>query len=61
MMCTHTPADNCVATYLQELFDKETPETVGDVLKVHALDPTVRADSLFLGASAMQADGVEIA
>ena len=34
MMCTHTPADNCVATYLQELFDKETPETVGDILKV---------------------------
>ena len=40
----------------------QVPEwTVGDVLKVHALDPTVRADSLFLGASAMQADGVEIA
>ena len=34
MMCTHTPADNCVATYLQELFNKETPETVGYVLKV---------------------------
>jgi hypothetical protein len=34
MMCTHTPADNCVATYLQGLFDKKPPETVGDVLKV---------------------------
>ncbi|MBD3349482.1 MAG: NGG1p interacting factor NIF3 [Candidatus Eisenbacteria bacterium] len=32
MMCTHTPADNCVAGYLQELFDRENPERVGDVL-----------------------------
>jgi len=32
MMCTHTPADNCVATYLQNLFDQEKPETVDDVL-----------------------------
>ena len=33
MMCTHTPADNCVTTYLQGLLDKEDPHTVGDVLK----------------------------
>ncbi len=32
MICTHTPADNCVAAYLQTLFDKKKPETVGDVL-----------------------------
>lgn len=34
MICTHTPADNCVASYLQKLFDKEEPETVGDVIDV---------------------------
>lgn len=32
MMCTHTPADNCVAAYLQTLFDSEHPETVCDVI-----------------------------
>jgi hypothetical protein len=34
MICTHTPADNCVATYLQKLFDDKKPETLGDVLGV---------------------------
>ncbi len=34
MICTHTPADNCVADYLQKLFDKKKPESVGDVLDV---------------------------
>ncbi len=32
MLCTHTPADNCVADYLQKIFDREKPETVGDVI-----------------------------
>lgn len=34
MVCTHTPADNCVAGFLQRLFDREEPETVEDVLTV---------------------------
>ncbi|MBD3368355.1 MAG: NGG1p interacting factor NIF3, partial [Candidatus Eisenbacteria bacterium] len=34
MICTHTPADNCVAGHLQGLFDEENPETVGDVIDV---------------------------
>jgi hypothetical protein len=34
MICTHTPADNCVVHHLQALFDKEKPETVGDVIDV---------------------------
>lgn len=34
MMCTHTPGDNCVATYLQSLFEAENPETVCDVIDV---------------------------
>ncbi len=32
MLCTHTPADNCVADYLQKIFDRGKPETVGDVV-----------------------------
>ena len=32
LMCMHTPTDNCVASYLQGLFDEKRPETVGDVL-----------------------------
>jgi hypothetical protein len=32
MLCTHTPADNCVAGYLQELFDRKKPECVEDVI-----------------------------
>ncbi|MBA7510059.1 hypothetical protein ES705_02033 [subsurface metagenome] len=30
-ICVHTPADNCVTTYLQELLDKKRPERVEDV------------------------------
>lgn len=32
LMCLHTPADNCVTTYLQKLFDKKAPATLKDVL-----------------------------
>ncbi|TLM98350.1 NGG1p interacting factor NIF3, partial [bacterium] len=34
LMCVHTPADNLVTSFLQQLFDKKNPETVGDVLKI---------------------------
>ncbi|MFH1715401.1 MAG: NGG1p interacting factor NIF3 [Elusimicrobiota bacterium] len=30
----HTPADNCVVTYLQKIFDKNKPETVGNVFDI---------------------------
>lgn len=33
-MCCHTPADNCVATYLTELIKKKKPDTVGDVVEI---------------------------
>ncbi|MFH1593370.1 MAG: NGG1p interacting factor NIF3 [Candidatus Omnitrophota bacterium] len=33
-MCVHTPADNCVANFLQKLFDREKPSRVRDVLKL---------------------------
>ncbi|MCK5236339.1 MAG: NGG1p interacting factor NIF3 [Deltaproteobacteria bacterium] len=31
-MCVHTPTDNAVTTYLQDLFDKEEPRYISDVL-----------------------------
>ena len=31
-MCLHTPADNCVTEYLQNIFDKKKCSTVGDVV-----------------------------
>ncbi|MBI5417062.1 NGG1p interacting factor NIF3 [Candidatus Poribacteria bacterium] len=33
-MCIHTPADNCVTTYLQNIFDEKEPYTVEDVTKI---------------------------
>ncbi|MCM8781956.1 MAG: NGG1p interacting factor NIF3 [Candidatus Omnitrophica bacterium] len=33
-MCCHTPADNCVTTYLSRLMKKKGPRTVGDVVDV---------------------------
>lgn len=34
MLNTHTPSDNCVATYLQRKFDKEKPKTMGDIMDI---------------------------
>lgn len=33
IMCIHTPADNCVTNYLQEIMDKKSPETLNDILE----------------------------
>lgn len=33
-MCVHTPADNGVATYLQDLMEKKGPGTVSDIIKL---------------------------
>ncbi len=33
-ICVHTPVDNCVTTYLQELLDKKRPERVEDVFEL---------------------------
>ncbi len=33
-ICIHTPADNCVASYLQKLFNDKKPETLGDVIDI---------------------------
>lgn len=34
MISAHTVADNQVTAYLQEMFDKEEPQTLGDILKL---------------------------
>ena len=34
LMNCHTPADNCVATYLQDLMDKKKPNTLGDIVDI---------------------------
>lgn len=34
MMCIHTPADNCVTTCLADLFAKEKPVLLGDLVKI---------------------------
>lgn len=33
-LCAHTVADNCVASYLQNLMDKRKPKKLADVLKI---------------------------
>ncbi|MGI6037336.1 MAG: NGG1p interacting factor NIF3 [Limnochordia bacterium] len=34
LMCVHTPADNCVTSYLQGIFDERQPYLVKDVLAI---------------------------
>ena len=31
-MCVHTPADNLVTDYLHQMFDRQKPHTVGDIM-----------------------------
>ncbi len=38
-MCAHTVADNQVTSYLQELMDKEKPQTLSDVIKLLKNEP----------------------
>lgn len=33
-LCCHTPADNCVATFLQKIFDKKQPKYLQDVIDI---------------------------
>ncbi len=34
MMCLHTPADNCVTTYLKNLFGRKKPYKLKDLIKI---------------------------
>lgn len=38
-MCTHTITDNLVYTYIKKLFEKKSPETVGEVLAILKEEP----------------------
>ncbi|OGS20692.1 MAG: NGG1p interacting factor NIF3 [Elusimicrobia bacterium RIFOXYA2_FULL_39_19] len=57
-MTAHTPADNCVTDYLQKLFDKNNPDTIGDVVKILKNIPEYKnavngnfGPSVFVGSS----------
>lgn len=39
MMNMHTPCDNCVATHLQDRFDKEKPKRVSDIMDMLFEEP----------------------
>lgn len=43
MMCVHTPADNCVNTYLTSLFEKEKPSRLKDLVELLKRIPEYRA------------------
>ncbi|MGZ5498118.1 MAG: NGG1p interacting factor NIF3 [Candidatus Aminicenantales bacterium] len=43
MMCLHTPADNCVNTYLEELFEKAKPSRLKDLIDLLKKVPEYRA------------------
>jgi putative NIF3 family GTP cyclohydrolase 1 type 2 len=44
-MSCHTPADNCVTSYLQNLMDKKKPETLGDIMDILKAIPEYRASA----------------
>jgi hypothetical protein len=41
-MCMHTPTDNMVVDYLQKLFDKKSPDTLGDIIETLKKIPEYR-------------------
>ncbi len=43
MMCVHTPADNCVHTYLAALFEREKPSRLKDLIALLKTIPEYRA------------------
>lgn len=43
MMCLHTPADNCVNTFLDRLFAREKPERLKDLVELLRTIPEYRA------------------
>jgi hypothetical protein len=45
MMCIHTPADNCVTSFLTKLFQEKSPRTMGDLLKLLKEVPEYRSSS----------------
>lgn len=43
LICLHTPADNMVAQYLQQTFDREKPYVLSDILEILRAIPEYRA------------------
>ncbi|OGD28540.1 MAG: NGG1p interacting factor NIF3 [Candidatus Aminicenantes bacterium RBG_13_63_10] len=43
LLCAHTPADNCVTAYLQDLFDKRKPRLLKDILDILREIPEYRS------------------
>ena len=41
-MSVHTPSDNLVTEYLQNMLDRESPQTPGDILELLAAEPEYR-------------------
>jgi hypothetical protein len=39
ILCAHTVADNCVATFLDELMNKKKPETIKDIMEILKVVP----------------------
>jgi len=49
LMCSHTPADNQVQYFLNEIFAEKKPETVGDVVQVLKEIPEYQ-EAMYIGA-----------
>jgi putative NIF3 family GTP cyclohydrolase 1 type 2 len=45
MICIHTPADNCVTSFLTKLFQEKSPRTLGDLVKLLKEVPEYRNSS----------------
>jgi len=45
MMCVHTPADNCVTNYLKNLFDKEKPYNLKELIDLIKKMPEYKKSS----------------
>jgi hypothetical protein len=45
LICIHTPADNCVSSYLQKRIDKEKPRRLKDLLKLLLEIPEYKASA----------------
>jgi hypothetical protein len=58
MVCTHTVADNHVVAFLQKVFDKEKPETVGEIVD-RLLKITEYLDAAAEGAGPMILTGTK--
>ncbi|GAB4261535.1 MAG: hypothetical protein Kow0092_11160 [Deferrisomatales bacterium] len=57
LLCLHTPADNCVARFLTERFDRERPETLADVVELlHAIPEYRHARRAGAGPRIVQGD-----